>query len=147
MNKWLSEIHFKTWIFYYLNSYFSTNILTTICPCSENLYKSGHHINSISCAEPPSLRPTIKVEFDVGLFLCCLGICALCFALNIASSAESGVAELFSLHTTFPEYRTSVLKLIWLSPKASKTLSASKIFYDIWQVALFYTGCACGTHL
>ena len=60
----------------------------TSCPCSVNVYQSGHHINSISRVARPSPRPTTRVDFDDGLFLCCLGICALCFALKISSSAE-----------------------------------------------------------
>lgn len=114
----------------------------TSCPCSVNVYKSGHHINSISRVARPSPRPTTRVDFDDGLFLCCLGICALCFALKISSSAESGVAELYSSHATFPEYKTSVLKWTWLSSRASKKLSASKILYDNRRVALLYVGCA-----
>ena len=77
----------------------------------QTFWWSFAHINSISRVARPSPRPTTRVDFDDGLFLCCLGICVLCFALKISSSAESGVAELFSSHATFPEYKTSVLKI------------------------------------
>lgn len=109
------------------NSHFSRKNLIINCPCSDILYKAGHHINSTSLVALPSPCPTIREVFDDGRFLLTPCSFALFFARAISSSAERGAFVEPSSAGLFPQNSMAWSNDTSPSSKASRKLSTSKI--------------------